>query len=137
VHHAGGRSAQRAGRLFLAFPTERSPIMSVLRWIFISAIFLVLLFISLQNADPVTVRVFTFYSWQAPLVFVVLIAFAAGVALGLLAGAVKIARLRRQVSRMRREHHVQAGAVTAHPQLKAPGTTPASGPGFEPPNTGF
>ena len=88
--------------------------MSVLRWIIISAIFLVLLFISLQNADPVTVRVFTFYSWQAPLVFVVLIAFAAGVALGLL-----------------------AGAVTAHPQLKAPGTTPASGPGFEPPNTGF
>ena len=85
--------------------------MSVLRWIIISAIFLVLLFISLQNADPVTVRVFTFYSWQAPLVFVVLIAFAAGVALGLLAGAVKIARLRRQLRRMRREHHAQAGAA--------------------------
>ena len=112
--------------------------MSVLRWIVISAIFLVLLFISLQNADPVTVRVFTLYSWQAPLVFVVLIAFAAGVALGLLAGAVKIARLRRQVSRMRREHRAQqAGTVPAHPPLKAPGTTPASGPGFEPPSTGF
>ena len=111
--------------------------MSVLRWIIISAIFLVLLFISLQNADPVTVRVFTFYSWQAPLVFVVLIAFAAGVALGLLAGAVKVARLRRQLRRMRREHHAQAGAAAAHPQLKAPGTTPASGPGFEPPSTGF
>jgi uncharacterized integral membrane protein len=110
--------------------------MSVLRWIVISAIFLVLLFISLQNADPVTVRVFTFYSWQAPLVFVVLIAFAAGVALGLLAAAVKVARLKRQVNRMRREQHAQA-AAPAHPQLKAPGTTPASGPGFEPPNTGF
>ena len=110
--------------------------MSVLRWIVISAIFLVLLFISLQNADPVTVRVFSLYSWQAPLVFVVLIAFAAGVALGLLAGAVKVARLRRQVGRMRREHRAQAGAA-AHPQLKAPGTAPASGPGFEPPSTGF
>ena len=111
--------------------------MSVLRWIVMSVIFVALLFISLQNAEPVTLRVFSFYAWQAPLVFVVLIAFAAGVALGLLAGAVKVARLRRQVSRMRREHHVQAGAAAAHPQLKAPGTTPASGPGFEPPSTGF
>ena len=111
--------------------------MSVLRWIVMSVIFVALLFISLQNAEPVTLRVFSFYAWQAPLVFVVLIAFAAGVALGLLAGAVKVARLRRQLSRMRREHRVQAGAVTAHPQLKSPGATPASGPGFEPPNTGF
>ncbi|HET6801038.1 MAG TPA: LapA family protein [Casimicrobiaceae bacterium] len=109
--------------------------MTVLRWILISVVFLALLFISLQNADPVTVRVFTFYSWQAPLVFVVLIAFAAGVALGLLAAALKVARLKRQVSKLRREQRAQPTAPLTHPQ--APGTGPASGAGFEPPSTGF
>jgi uncharacterized integral membrane protein len=109
--------------------------MTVLRWILISVVFLALLFISLQNADPVTVRVFTYYSWQAPLVFVVLIAFAAGVALGLLAAALKVARLKRQVSKLRREQRAQPTAPLTHPQ--APGTGPASGAGFEPPSTGF
>ena len=108
--------------------------MSVLRWIFTAVIFVALLFISLQNADPVTVRVFTFYSWQAPLVFVILIAFAAGVALGLLSAAVKVARLKRQMSRLRREHHAKRPAPSPHGA--APGTTPASGPGFEPPTGG-
>ena len=109
--------------------------MSVLRWIVMSVIFVALLFISLQNAEPVTLRVFSFYAWQAPLVFVVLIAFAAGVALGLLAAAVKVARLKRQVSRMRREQRTQLTRPITH--VKAPGTAPASGPGFEPPSTGF
>ena len=111
--------------------------MTILRWIFISVVFIALLFISLQNADPVTVRVFTFYSWQAPLVFVVLIAFAAGVALGLLAAALKVARLKRQVSRLRREQREQPTAPITHPHAPSPGTGPASGPGFEPPSTGF
>jgi uncharacterized integral membrane protein len=109
--------------------------MSVLRWIVMSVIFVALLFISLQNAEPVTLRAFSFYTWQAPLVFVVLIAFAAGVALGLLAAAVKVARLKRQVNRMRREQRQLVTAPMTHPPL--PGTGPASGPGFEPPSTGF
>jgi uncharacterized integral membrane protein len=110
-------------------------IMSVLRWIVMSVIFVALLFISLQNAEPVTLRVFSFYTWRAPLVFVVLVAFAAGVALGMLAAAIKVARLKRQMSRMRREHHRQVTAPMTHAPL--PGTGPASGPGFEPPSTGF
>ena len=109
--------------------------MSVLRWIFVAIIFIVLLFISLQNADPVTLRVFTFYTWQAPLVFVVLVAFASGVALGLLAGAIKVVRLKRQLTKLRREQRAAAVAQATH--RPAPGTGPATGPGFEPPSTGF
>ena len=109
--------------------------MSVLRWIFVAIIFIVLLFISLQNADPVTLRVFTFYTWQAPLVFVVLVAFASGVALGLLAGAIKVVRLKRQLTKLRREQRAAAVAPATH--RPAPGTGPATGPGFEPPSTGF
>ena len=65
--------------------------MQIVRWIVGSAVFLALLFLSLQNADPVTLKFFQLASWEAPLVFVVFVAFAAGA---------------------------------------APGTAPASGPGF-------
>ena len=65
------------------------------------------------------------------LIFVVLAAFAAGVAAGLLAGAFKVARLKRQLSRLRREQ--RASLQAPGPHGAAPGTTPASGPGFEPP----
>ena len=107
--------------------------MSAVRWIVIAIVFIALLFISLQNADPVTLRFFTLYAWQAPLVFVVLIAFACGVALGLLAGAIKVVRLKRQLARLRREQRV----APLQPSTHAPETAPASGPGFEPPTTGF
>ncbi|HEX7328232.1 MAG TPA: LapA family protein [Casimicrobiaceae bacterium] len=98
--------------------------MGVLRWIVTAIVFLALLFVSLQNSQPVTVTLLSFYSWQAPLVFVILIAFAAGVALGLLSAAVKVARLRRQLTRLRREH---AAATRGTPgQLQAPGPVSAS-----------
>jgi len=87
--------------------------MGVLRWIVTAIVFIALLFISLQNSQPVTVTLLSFYSWQAPLVFVILIAFAAGVALGLLSAAIKVARLKRQLARLRREH---AGAMRSAPQ---------------------
>ena len=77
--------------------------MQIVRWIVGSAVFLALLFLSLQNADPVTLRFFQIASWQAPLVFVVFVTFVAGVAIGLAAGALRNARLKRQVRRMRRE----------------------------------
>ena len=49
-----------------------------------------LLLLSLQNSEPVTLKFYHWWSWQAPLVFVVLVAFAVGVAAGLLAGAVAL-----------------------------------------------
>jgi putative membrane protein len=109
--------------------------MSVVRWIFIAAVFIVLLFISLQNAQSVTLQLFNIYSWQAPLVFVILIAFATGVALGLLASAIKVVRLKRQLARLRREHRVKVGAPST--RAPTPGTGPASGPDFEPRSTDF
>jgi lipopolysaccharide assembly protein A len=77
--------------------------MHILRWIVGAALFLALLFLSLQNSDLVTLKFYTWWSWQAPLIFVVLIAFAVGVAAGLLAGAMRSARLKRQLNRLRRE----------------------------------
>ena len=88
--------------------------MQLVRWIVGVTLFLALLFLSLQNADPVTLKFYHFWSWQAPLVFVVLIAFAVGVAAGLLAGTMRSARLKRQLNRMRRDQRKSsAGAAPA------------------------
>jgi lipopolysaccharide assembly protein A len=103
--------------------------MTFIRWIVGIGLFAVLLFISLQNADVVELKFFNLASFRAPLIFVVLVAFATGVAAGLLAGALKVARLKRQVNRLRREQR-QLGVPAPHGAV--PGTAPASGPGFEP-----
>ena len=102
--------------------------MQVLRWIVGATLFVALLFLSLQNSELVTLKFYHWWSWQAPLIFIVLIAFAIGVAAGLLAGAVRSARLKRQINRMRRE---QSKATVAAPNWSPPGTAPGSGPGFE------
>jgi lipopolysaccharide assembly protein A len=78
--------------------------MNVARWIVGTIVFLLLLLLSLQNADLVTVRFYHWFSWQAPLIFLLLIAFAAGAFAGILAGLVRTTRLKRQVARLRREH---------------------------------
>ncbi len=77
--------------------------MQILRWIVGVALFLALLFLSLQNSDPATLKFYGWWTWQAPLIFVVLIAFAVGVAAGLIAGAMRTSRLKRQLNRLRRE----------------------------------
>ena len=78
--------------------------MNIARWIVGAVVFLLLLLLSLQNAEPVTIRFSHWFSWQAPLIFLLLIAFAGGAAAGLLAGLVRATRLKRQVMRLRREH---------------------------------
>ena len=82
--------------------------MHIVRWIVGAALFIALLFLSLQNSDLVTLKFYQWWSWQAPLVFVVLIAFAIGVAAGLLAGAWRISKLKRQVSRLTRAEKARA-----------------------------
>jgi uncharacterized integral membrane protein len=87
--------------------------MHVVRWILGAAIFLALLFLSLQNAAPVELNFFGLARWSAPLVFVVFAAFAAGVAAGLLAGAIRTARVNRQLRELRREHRKLDAAQTS------------------------
>jgi uncharacterized integral membrane protein len=78
--------------------------MNLARWIVGTIVFLLLLLLSLQNADLVTVRFYHWFSWQAPLIFLLLIAFAIGAVAGTLTGIVRTTRLKRQVARLRREH---------------------------------
>jgi uncharacterized integral membrane protein len=75
---------------------------SVVRWCIGLAVFGVVLLFALQNADLVSIRFYHWLSWQAPLIVLLLFAFAAGAFAGLLAGLMRTTRLKRQVSRMRR-----------------------------------
>jgi uncharacterized integral membrane protein len=99
--------------------------MSVLRWVAGVLLFIVLLFVALQNAEPVTLRFYHWWSWQAPLIFMLLLAFAAGVAAGLLAGAVRSARLKRELARQRSPGH--RADVVPGPHGAPPGPPPGSG----------
>ena len=107
--------------------------MKLLRWVGGGALFIALMLLSLQNSDAVTLKFYHWWSWQAPLIFVVLIAFALGAGAGLLAGALRSARLSRQLNRLRREQRSRDGGPSADWARTGtvPGTTPGSGPGFE------
>ncbi|HZQ60367.1 MAG TPA: LapA family protein [Casimicrobiaceae bacterium] len=103
--------------------------MRVVRWIFGIALFVALFFLALQNMSTVELR-FYGWEWQGPLIFVVLVAFALGVAAGLLTGAMRTARLRRQLSKLRRDtpRFTPASAPTDGLRGAAPGTVVPPGP---------
>jgi len=92
--------------------------MALARWVVGFVVLILLLFLSLQNAEIVTVRFYNWFSWQAPLIFLLLVAFAIGVLAGLLAGFVRTTRLKRQLSKLRRDHARLAPAPA--PPVDAP-----------------
>ena len=97
--------------------------MSAVRFFVAVLVFIALLLLALSNTEPVTLRFFQIGSHQSPLAFVVLAAFAAGVGMGLLAGASRSARLKRQLMRLRRE--VRAAPRAPGPHGAGPGPYPA------------
>jgi lipopolysaccharide assembly protein A len=78
--------------------------MTIVRWIVGVAVFLFLLLLSLQNSKSVDLHFFAWGPWEAPLILVLLMVFAIGVTIGLLVGAIRTARLKRQLNRVRRDH---------------------------------
>ena len=104
--------------------------MHIVRWIVGATVFIALLFLSLQNSEPAELKFFNVASLRAPLVVVVFIAFAMGVAIGLLAGSLRAARLKRQVSKLRREQRSTQDPTMVNTGAATPGTAPASGIGF-------
>ena len=77
--------------------------MQYLMWIIKVALFLLILSFAIVNTDPVTVRYYLGYQWQAPLVVVLLVAIGAGALVGLLTGLFQTLRLRREIAVLKRE----------------------------------
>ena len=77
--------------------------MKYVLWVIKLALFAFMLTFALKNTEPVAVRYFLGHEWRAPLIFVLLIVFCVGAALGLLGALGQILRQRREISALKRE----------------------------------
>jgi lipopolysaccharide assembly protein A len=93
--------------------------MQALAWVLRLLIVLVLVWFAVKNAQPVVVNGLPEQSWQAPLVFVMFVAFVAGMVIGLLAWIPTVVRQRRELARLRRLEEQRAGMPV--PPETAPG----------------
>jgi lipopolysaccharide assembly protein A len=90
--------------------------MKTLFWIIKLLLFFIALTFAVKNTDVVTVRYYLGVQWQAPLIFVILAVFCLGAVAGVFASLTHIVRLRREISRLRRETSVMqpaAGSATS------------------------
>jgi lipopolysaccharide assembly protein A len=75
--------------------------MRYLGWLLKIALFILLFGFALKNTDTVAVHGYLGYDWQAPLVLVLLIFFALGVAIGLAASAAALFRQQRRIVQLK------------------------------------
>jgi putative membrane protein len=90
--------------------------MRILAWTLRIILFLALFLFALKNTGTVALHLYFDQVWQAPLILVLLVFFAAGTAMGVLATLATVFRQRRELARLRRElRGSPREAVTALP----------------------
>jgi len=77
--------------------------MKYLIWILRALLFLILLSFAVKNDQPVVLSYFFGYEWHASLVLVLLLFFAAGTAVGMLALLANILRQRKEIAALKNE----------------------------------
>ena len=77
--------------------------MRYLTWLLRLLVFLLLLGFALKNAEPVTLQFYLGAQWQASLALVLLVFFAAGIAVGVVGCFSYIYRQRREMLQLRKE----------------------------------
>ena len=77
--------------------------MRALAWILRIFLFLALFLFALKNTSTVSLRLYFDQIWQAPLILVLLVFFAAGAAMGVLATLATVFRQRREIARLQLE----------------------------------
>ncbi|MFZ5502985.1 MAG: LapA family protein [Pseudomonadota bacterium] len=77
--------------------------MRYLNWLWRVALLLALLGFAVKNEQPVALRYFLGYQWDAPLVIVLLVFFAVGALTAVLALLPNMLRQRREIARLKRE----------------------------------
>ena len=78
--------------------------MRYLRWILRLVLFLLLLGFTVRNVETVTLRYYFGYEWHAPLVLIILLFFALGVAIGIGSCLGKIFSQRRKIAIYRKKY---------------------------------
>ena len=77
--------------------------MRYLIWLLRAVLFVLLLGFAVKNDQPVVLKYFFGYEWQASLVVILLVFFTVGVLIGVLAMLGNIFRQRRELAALRRE----------------------------------
>ena len=99
--------------------------MQAIVWIVRFLIVVVLVWFAVKNAQVVTLLGLPDQTLQAPLVFVLLVVFVAGVVIGLLAWIPTVVRQRREIGRLKRAAEKQA-AIAALAPAPVTSTVPAA-----------
>ena len=86
---------------------------AVLKSVLFIALFVILLGFAVKNSDPIVVRYFLGFEWQAPLVFILLVFFAAGVGIGAVASLGMVVRQKRTILRLKRDLRSSTRVTTA------------------------
>ena len=102
--------------------------MQAVVWIVRFLIVVVLVWFAVKNAQVVTLHGLPDQQLQAPLVFVLLVVFVAGVIIGLLAWVPTVIRQRRELGRLRRAAEKQAALASINPPATPGAVTPAPPP---------
>jgi lipopolysaccharide assembly protein A len=95
--------------------------MQPLVWILRFFIVVILVWFAVKNSQLVDIFGFPEQKWQAPLAFVLLVVFVAGVVIGLLAWIPTVVRQRREISRLRKAGEREAALAA----IGAPGGGPS------------
>ena len=77
--------------------------MKYLSWIFRVFLFLILLGFAVKNNEPVVLKYFFGYEWHASLVLVLLVFFAVGTGIGMLALLSTLLRQRKEIASLKNE----------------------------------
>ena len=96
------------------------PIVWFLQWMLKAAIFFTLFAFALNNQQDITVRLFFGHQWTAPLVLVVLSAFACGLVIGVLGMVPRWWQQRRAAARARQLHPASPAVAPSSPEIKPP-----------------
>lgn len=81
--------------------------MRYLMWAIKLLLFCILFVFAMHNADPVRLRFFLGYYWDAPLALLLLLTLAIGAVCGILAGLGQSIRLRRELLALRKDKKVR------------------------------
>lgn len=98
--------------------------MQALAWIVRLSVLAVLVWFAVKNGQEVELFLLPGQSWKYPLIFIVLVAFVAGVLIGLTAWLPTYVRQRREIARLRKAPPPAAPAGPAsQPAIPAPGAS--------------
>ena len=94
--------------------------MQTVVWIIRLFIVMILVWFAVKNSQDVTIKGLPGQVWEAPLVFILLTVFVAGVVIGLLAWVPTVVRQRREIGRLRKNDSIPAAAVVVPSDIEPP-----------------